>query len=62
MFFSLIHYFEADFPQKVSLKILNEASSASDIFVYSLFKDNWQFKLICKYFVGILQVLRFKFL
>ena len=58
--YSWIQDFEADFPKKVSLEILNEADSNSffDLFsVYLKTIDHLNLKLLI--FVGILQVLRF---
>ena len=45
--YSWIQDFEADFPQKVNLKMLNygDHNSFSDLFIFCLSKDNWPFKL-----------------
>ena len=60
--YSWIQDFEADFPLKVSLKILNKADSCGFfdlISVYLKTIDHLNFKLLI--FIGILQVLRFDF-
>ena len=55
--YSLIQDFEADFPQKVSLKMLNLADfNSSDLFSVHL----WAIGHL-KHFVGMKQVLRFEF-
>ena len=45
--YSWIKDFEADFPQKVSLKMLNlgDHNSFYDLFSVCLLKDMWSFKL-----------------
>ena len=56
--YSWIQDFEADFPQKVSLKMLNYTDyiSFSDLFSVYLKELTWN----CWCFIGILQVLKFE--